>query len=80
MAVAVPVWISGEGTIFDVCQSPGVIGAAFLEEDRPPGIFHIFDECRGAAAARLYQVAPFLIIGIGCLFFPKPKEQASDKS
>jgi hypothetical protein len=74
MAVAVPVWLSGEGTIYDLCKSPGTVGA-FLEENSRLDVR--YERCRSAAAARLYHVAPFVIIGIGCLFFPKPKDQAT---
>lgn len=56
--LAVPVWLRGEG--LGSCDAPGVLGA-LQTEGRFGGL------CDVAAYVRIYHVAPFLVIGIGCL-------------
>jgi hypothetical protein len=49
-------------------RDPGVLGALFRDNGyRSSYSTGISEECDVAAYSRLYHVAPFLVIGIGCL-------------
>ena len=59
LALIVPVVNPADG--FQACPGPGVLGAFGYEER-----FEVYG-CTGLAASRVYNVVPFIVIGVACL-------------
>ncbi len=72
--LVIPVWLTVEGAPRDTCGTNGGIGVigAFTDTSNDTQ-FEVSHLCDAAAASRLYHATPWIVIGIGALFFPKPK-------
>ena len=75
-----PVWVSYPGTYptgtCDGGRGVGVLSAFTLKSNR--GGFN--DACRAAGAIRLYHAIPWIVIGVGALFFPGERQEDADWS
>ena len=75
-----PVWVSYPGTYpTGTCgggRGVGVLSAFTLTSPRDG----FNDACRAAAAIRLYHATPWIVIGVGALFFPGERQEDADRS